>query len=317
LSPDRTLRKRGYDKLTPTLAYQLAAPHTWVAAIMPVLFSVCYSGIAAPGSLNLLNACILLAICVLMQSAVNVFDDYFDVKRGTDSLENSSQDKFDAVLIYNNLNPKSVLALAITYLALAGVLGAYIVYRAGVFPLVIGIIGAIVVVLYAGGKTPLSHLPIGEVLSGVVMGMLIPLACCYVLMGRFDVLVILTSLPLVIGIGLINYTNNTCDIEKDKQAKRWTVPVLFGRDLAKRVYILAILIWEILITLIIGLLYSPGIFAVVIMLLALIPLTRALRANPFVQESRDAAMSQIVMFNVIANGFYCAALLMSSVITWL
>ena len=308
---------RVYDKLTPTLAFQLAAPHTWVAAITPVLFSVCFAAICTNTPLSLFDAFVLLAICILMQSAVNVFDDYFDVKRGTDSLENSSEDEFDAVLVYNQLNPKSVLALGIGYLAAAGLLGAYVVSKAGVFPLVIGIIGALVVVLYAGGKTPLSHLPVGELVSGFVMGMLIPFACTYVLLGYFNPLVILTSLPLVIGIGLINYTNNTCDIEKDREARRQTVPVMFGREQAKHVYNLVITVWLILITLIIGLLYSPGIFVVVIMLIALIPLLRAIKANPFVQASRDAAMSQVVMLNVIANGLYCAALLASSAITWM
>ena len=105
--PSTASKKVSFSPLTLNLAFQLAAPHTWVAAIMPVLFSIVYSAITYSGKVSILLALMLLAICILMQSAVNVLNDYFDFKKGTDSVENSSEDAFDAVLVYNNLNPKS------------------------------------------------------------------------------------------------------------------------------------------------------------------------------------------------------------------
>ena len=108
---------------------------------MPVLFSIEYSAITYSGKVSILLALILLAICILMQSAVNVLNDYFDFKKGTDSVENSSDDAFDAVLVYNNLNPKSVCALAIGFLIVAAGMGFYLVYLTGWILLVIGLIG--------------------------------------------------------------------------------------------------------------------------------------------------------------------------------
>ena len=209
--PSTASKKVSYSPLTPSLAFQLAAPHTWVAAIMPVLFSIEYSAITYSGKVSILLALILLAICILMQSAVNVLNDYFDFKKGTDSVENSSDDAFDAVLVYNNLNPKSVCALAIGFLIVAAGMGFYLVYLTGWILLVIGLIGALIVFLYSGGKTPISYMPIGELVSGFVMGGLIPLACCYTLSGVFEPLVLLVALPFIFGIGMILFTNNTCD----------------------------------------------------------------------------------------------------------
>ena len=146
--PSTASKKVSYSPLTPSLAFQLAAPHTWVAAIMPVLFSIEYSAITYSGKVSILLALILLAICILMQSAVNVLNDYFDFKKGTDSVENSSDDAFDAVLVYNNLNPKSVCALAIGFLIVAAGMGFYLVYLTGWILLVIGLIGALIVFLY-------------------------------------------------------------------------------------------------------------------------------------------------------------------------
>ena len=171
-SANHSRKKPGdFSPLTPNLAFQLAAPHTWAAAIMPVL-----------------------------QSAVNVLNDYFDFKKGTDSAENSSDDAFDAVLVYNNLNPKSVSGLAIGFLAVAAAMGLYLVYLTSWILLVIGLLGALIVFLYSGGKTPISYLPIGELVSGFVMGGLIPLACCYTLSGVFEPLVLLVALPIMFVI---------------------------------------------------------------------------------------------------------------------
>mgnify|MGYP003174088689 FL=1 len=314
--PSTDSKKVSYSPLTPSLAFQLAAPHTWVAAIMPVLFSIEYSAITYSGKVSILLALILLAICILMQSAVNVLNDYFDFKKGTDSAENSSDDAFDAVLVYNNLNPKSVCSLAIGFLIVAAGMGFYLVYLTGWILLVIGLIGALIVFLYSGGKTPISYMPIGELVSGFVMGGLIPLACCYTLSGVFEPLVLLVALPFIFGIGMILFTNNTCDIEKDINAQRKTISVVLGRDMAPNYYHVAILVWIVLIAVLVGLFYPTGMPIVMIMVLAAFPVLRAILNNPLNQKTRDAAMSQIVMLNVILGAFYCLSLTSGSFMSW-
>lgn len=311
-----TERKKVFSPLTPKLAWQLAAPHTWVAAYVGVLLSGVYTIAAYSGHVNPVLLGLLLLICIFMQSSVNVFNDYFDYTKGTDSLENSSEDAFDAVLVYNNLNPKSVLALAIGYLVCAGIIGVYIVYSCGWVPLIIGIIGAIVVVIYSGGKTPISYLPIGEFISGIVMGSLIPLACTYVLSGVLDFFVLVLSIPLAVGIGMILATNNTCDIEKDIDAKRKTLAVVLGRTEATNVYRLVIMLWIILTIILVGILYTKGLSIMVFMLIGIFPVARALLKNPLIQQSREAAMSQIVMLNVIISAFYCLAILVNTTVIW-
>ena len=311
-----TEQKKVFSPLTPKLAWQLAAPHTWVAAYVGVLLSGVYTIAAYSGHVNLVLLGLLLLICVFMQSSVNVFNDYFDYTKGTDSLENSSEDAFDAVLVYNNLNPKSVLALAIGYLVCAGIIGVYIVYSCGWIPLLIGLIGAMVVVIYSGGKTPISYLPIGEFISGIVMGSLIPLACTYVLSGVLDFFVLVLSIPLAVGIGMILATNNTCDIEKDIDAKRKTLAVVLGRTEATNVYRLVIMLWIILAIILVGILYTKGLPIMAFMLIGIFPVARALFKNPLIQQSREAAMSQIVMLNVIISAFYCLAILVNTTVIW-
>ena len=153
--------------------------------------------------------------------------------KGADSADDNV-DPTDAVLVYNNVNPRAALALAVGFLAAAFLLGAYVIWIAGWIPLAIGAAGAVVVVLYSAGKTPISYLPIGELVSGFVMGGLIPLACYQALSGTFDLRALLWAVPTILGVGLIMFTNNTCDVEKDVESGRRTLSVLLGRERARR-----------------------------------------------------------------------------------
>ena len=295
-----------YQALTPKMAWLLAAPHTWPASILPVAIAAA-AAYAATGVLSLSMCVVLLVICVLMQSAVNTFNDYFDYVKGTDS-EEDNVEASDAILVYNNVNPKAALRLAVGMLAAAFLLGLYPIIVEGWIPLAIAVVGAVIVVLYSGGKTPISYLPIGELVSGGVMGGLIPLACFHVLTGIFEPLMLVWALPTIIGVGLIMLTNNTCDIEKDILAERKTLPVKLGRNRAVSLYHALVIVWMAAIVLNVAIWFTGGLVVVPFMLLAAYPLVNALFKNPIAPQTRIAAMSQICSLNIALGAFYAAAI---------
>ena len=294
--------------LSPRLALQLAAPHTWPAAIMPVLVAAACA-LANTGSLDVGMAWLLLLICILMQASVNTFNDYFDFIKGTDTAEDNVEAS-DSVLVYNDVNPRSALGLAIGFLAVAFLLGLYVVWKTGPVPLVIALIGAVIVVMYSGGKTPLSYLPVGEAVSGIVMGGLIPLACYQVLSGTFRFMALLWAAPTIIGVGLIMMTNNTCDIDKHIEAARRTLPVLLGRDKARTLYHALMVVWVLAILAIIGIWFPRGIVVLPFLALGCYPLMMGLWKNPLAAPTRISAMGQICSVNVALGAFYAAALLL-------
>ena len=297
------------------MALDIAAPHTWPAAILPVAVATSLA-IATGYQVSATLAVVLLAICILMQSSVNTFNDYYDYVKGTDSSEDDV-DPTDAVLIYNNVNPRSALLFAIALLISAFVLGGYVIYHAGLIPLAIGAVGAVFVVLYSAGKTPISYLPLGEAVSGIVMGGLIPLACYQVLTGVLTPLAMLWALPEILGIGLIMCTNNTCDIEKDIVAHRRTLSVLLNREKARTLYHAILWLWLIAVILIVGVFFTQGLIMIPFMLLSTYPLLKALRNNPLAPNTRQAAISQICSVNIALGAWYAAAILASnSVIVW-
>lgn len=299
----------GYERMNVRMALNLAAPHTWPASVMPALLGVCIASAATPLSVTMVIA--LLAIVVLMQSSVNTFNDYFDYVKGTDD-ESADVDPEDSVLVYNHINPRSALLLAIGYLACAFLLGIYIVVRAGFVPLIIALIGAAFVVLYSAGRTPVSYLPIGEIVSGFVMGSLIPLGTVVSLTGDLDLTVLALAIPTFIGVALIMLTNNTCDIERDIEAGRHTFPVIVGRQNAVATYRLAVIAWIIAIIVCVAICYRPGLIVMPFMVLAVYPLAKALFSNTFRPERRTQAMPQTLSLNIVLGAFYAAAMLASS-----
>ncbi|WP_438821541.1 prenyltransferase [Gordonibacter massiliensis (ex Traore et al. 2017)] len=303
--------KASYGRFTARMAWQLAAPHTWPAAILPVLVAVAAAS-ATSGTVSVTMACTLLVICVLMQSAVNTFNDYYDFVKGADSADDNVEAS-DAVLVYNNVNPRSALALAVGFLVAAFALGIYVIWTAGWIPLAIGAVGAVIVVLYSAGKTPISYLPIGEIVSGFVMGGLIPLASYQALTGAFDVRALLWAVPTVLGVGLIMFTNNTCDVEKDVEAGRRTLSVLLGRERARKLYHGAVYAWVVAIVALVAAFFTNGLVVMPFMLLAAYPLLNALLKNPLASPARVGAMAQICSVNIALGAFYAAAIFASGV----
>ena len=301
-----------HNPLTVRMAINLAAPHTWPAAIMPTLVALCVASNSSPLSVTM--SITLLVIVTLMQSAVNTFNDYYDYVKGSDS-EDDFVDPSDAVLVYNDVDPKAALKLAIGMLVCAFALGIYAIVKAGFVPLVIALIGALFVVLYSAGKSPISYLPLGEAVSGIVMGGLIPLAVYQVVTGKLDFSMLLLAIPTIIGVGLIMFTNNTCDIERDVPSGRKTLPVLLGRDAAVRWYHIAVIVWIVDIIVNVAVVATPGLIVIPFMLLAAYPLVKALFGNPMTPERRLQAMPQILSVNIVLGAFYCAALLAPAAVT--
>ena len=294
--------------LTAKLALQLAAPHTWIASIGPVLFGILFCKLERY-PLSFLKSILLIFTCIFMQSSVNTFNDYVDYIKGNDS-EKDYVEESDAVLIYNSINPKQVLILGIIYLTLGAILGMIACIQSGFLPLGIGCIGGIVILLYSGGPFPISYLPIGEIISGFVMGILIPLGVAAVSDGKFHNEILLYALPLMIGIALIMMTNNGCDIEKDLQAKRYTLPVLLGRKNTKNLYHTLIVIWLLLISsLSIYLLEMIGYITPVLILLLGYRCFKFLMQSELLAYKRIEQMKNIVKANIIVNIAYFIAIL--------
>ncbi|MDR3315382.1 MAG: prenyltransferase, partial [Coriobacteriales bacterium] len=179
-----------YKPFTPKAAVELASPPSLVAAVMPVFVG----GATAFGFMRFTpfvfdvraTAALLLMFvtAVLMQAAVNTLNDYQDFLSGTDTAE-TILDTHDASIVYNQINPRSALRFGIVLLVCAALSGCVLVLLSHWALLIVGVAAAAVVVLYSAGPKPVSFLPIGEFVSGLVMGVCITASTYYALTLRF------------------------------------------------------------------------------------------------------------------------------------
>jgi 1,4-dihydroxy-2-naphthoate octaprenyltransferase len=250
---------------------------------------------------------------ILLQSSVNTINDYYDFVKGNDCPENSD-DPNDAIMVYNNLNPKTVQRLGGCFMATALVLGIYPVYRGGWVTLVMGAVGCVVIIAYSAGKKPLSYLPVGEIVSGTVMGGMITPAVFAAYTGYANWQIFLLSAPLIFGIGLIMMANNICDIERDAPTGRQTLPILLSRPRARTVFFCCSAAWLVLAIVCIALRFSGGLALICILLPAAFPVWRRLFSLPFTPEQRKYCLQTILVANLCANTAYVAAILLHAVI---
>ena len=314
-----------YERLTPLMCVRLAAPHTWPGpSVLTSVFGGLYT-MAAGYEFVPAIWCLLLAVAVFAQSAVNTLNDWADYRAGTDTAENSD-DPTDAVLVYNNPNPTHVLALGLGYMGVALVCGLVcVVWSGSALPLLIGLFGGVFIVIYSSGKVKISYLPLGEVVSGVVMGCFIPLAGILVfaghsyahlgpfgLLGVFDwFTAIVCTAPLVLGVAMVMFTQNNCDVERDAPIGRHTLSVVLGRKRAVTLYRVIAVLWVACVLHLAFWYFNGGFWACCVTLLFGLGTIRALLSTPLTHEVRGPAMGTVMKANLFINGAYLMGIIVA------
>ena len=210
--------------------WHLMIPHTLTAAVVPVLVGTATAKIFLLGSEDHLSLTLLLAMliaCLLIQAATNMFNEYYDFKKG---LDDHTSVGIGGAIVRNGMSPKLVMNIAIAFYVIAALLGLFIAINSSFWLIPIGLVCMAIGYLYTGGPFPISWTPFGEVFSGIFMGMIIILIAFFIQTGNLQSLVVWISLPIVITIGLINMANNIRDRVKDKESGRKTLPILLGKN---------------------------------------------------------------------------------------
>ena len=306
-----SMKSKGWKKLSLRAVIELAAPQTWGASIMPILLATALAiSVGEKFSFPLFYS--LLGASVLLQCAVNTLNDYSDFVSGVDKKDNCI-DPTDASIIYNDYDPVLAFAVGVLFMVLALACGLYAIFVAGPLLIVFGLIGAAVIFLYSFGLLPIAYTAWGELISGVIMGGLITFASYFAFTGMISLMVIVYSIPLIITIGLIMLTNNICDIEKDTESYKITLPILLGKTYAKFLHFLLFLGALLSVTLIVVFNFSGSIWLLPLFAVVLIPLEYKLQKDGLTPEKRIFSMSLTTKTNIILATFYAAMILINKI----
>lgn len=211
--------------------WQLLRPHTLTASIIPVLIGTSLT--LDIGAINVPLFLAMLVASILIQTATNMFNEYYDFKRGLDTKESVG---IGGAIVREGIPPKVVFNLAVICFLLAVVLGIYICMNSSWWVAVIGSISMAVGYFYTGGPCPIAYTPYGELVSGLFMGPNIILISLYIQTGTITPYSLLISVPITILVAAIMLANNIRDLEGDKTAGRRTLAIILGRE--KAIYLL-------------------------------------------------------------------------------
>ncbi|MDK2822066.1 MAG: 1,4-dihydroxy-2-naphthoate polyprenyltransferase [Clostridia bacterium] len=205
--------------------WRLLRPHTLTASFVPVFIGTALALLTGP--INIYLFLTMLLACILIQAATNMFNEYYDFKRGLDTAESVG---IGGTIVRDGVTPKFVFYLAIAFLALATLLGVYICANSSWWIALIGIVCMAVGYLYTGGPYPIAYTPFGELFAGLFMGLIIILISFFIHTGTVTLDSVLVSVPSTILIGAILMANNIRDLDGDKKNGRHTLAIILGRN---------------------------------------------------------------------------------------
>jgi 1,4-dihydroxy-2-naphthoate polyprenyltransferase len=210
--------------------WRLTRPHTLTAAFVPVSIGTALAFHETNIRISLFIA--MLVASLFIQAATNMFNEYYDFKRGLDSPESVG---IGGAIVREGVHPKTVLYLAIFLFAIAMLIGVYICMNSSWWLALIGSICMAAGYFYTGGPVPIAYTPFGELAAGFFMGLVIILISFFIQTGEVTKTAILISVPIAILVGAILLANNIRDLDGDKENGRKTLAILVGRNNAIRI----------------------------------------------------------------------------------
>src|SRR5699024_7047497 len=156
------------------------------------------------------------------------------------------------------ISPKLIQKMILGMIFFVLLIGVILTARTGILLLLMGATCCFIGIFYTFGPIPLSRMPLGEIFSGVTMGLGIFAMVIYINTYStkvFDLIlsfqtgtfrlegniwsiltIILASLPLVFTIANIMLANNLRDLERDIENHRYTLVFYIGRPIGQLLF---------------------------------------------------------------------------------
>lgn len=204
-------------------------PYAYSASIVPVAIGGLYARLS-DGEFSRLRFGVSLVAGVLMHTAANLWNDYYDFKHGVDRAGGGIG---SGVLVLGEMSPARCFRGASLCAALAAVLGLWLAWQAGWGLVLLGAAGLFGAVTYAAGPFSPKHRAFGEVWLFLLMGVGMTLGGHMAQTGRFSWGAVAAGMPAALLMTLLLYANNLRDVRSDRDVGLRTLPMLFSPTEAK------------------------------------------------------------------------------------
>ncbi|WP_139903424.1 1,4-dihydroxy-2-naphthoate polyprenyltransferase [Clostridium thermarum] len=295
---------------------KLVEIQTKAASMIPLLLGTVYS-LYRFKTFNLRNFAFMFVSLLTFDMVTTAVNNYMDFKKAKKT-HGYGYETHNAIVKYK-LKEFTVLTVIFLLLTIAVVFGVLLFLNTDIIILLLGALSFAVGISYSFGPIPISRTPFGELFSGLFMGFVIVFISVYIhifdqnvlnivysggnlslSIGILEILYIfLLSIPAVSGIANIMLANNICDIEDDRENRRYTLPIYIGREnslkLFRSLYYIAFAV--VILLVILGI--EP--ISCLLVLVTLIPVNKNLKTFDKLQTKKDTfplSVKNFVMMNV-------------------
>jgi len=167
---------------------------------------------------------------ICFHAAMNLINDYFDVKHGVDRVEVATAQYRPHPLVEGSLTPRDILIAAAIFYVIGNGIGIAIAFVVG-WPLIALLAGGFLIsYFYSGDPINFKAHAMGELVMFVATGPLMLTGVYYSQTGSFAHLgtVLLVSIPTGLWWTLPLVANNMKDIETDRTTPGGTVAIKLG-----------------------------------------------------------------------------------------
>ena len=177
---------------------------------------------------------------IFMHAAANLFNDYYDVLSGVDTLEVSTAQYRPHPLVEGTLKPGEVLIEAICLFLLAAIIGIFLAVTRGWTILIIGMAGAFAGLFYTAPPFRYKYRGLGEVSTFLMWGPLMVEGAYFVQRQTLSVDALWVSLPFGVLVALVLLANNIRDAVDDEKREIKTLPIIAGRQRGIWIYVMLV-----------------------------------------------------------------------------
>jgi 1,4-dihydroxy-2-naphthoate octaprenyltransferase len=284
-----------------------ARPATLPAGVAAVVVG---SALAAADGVFRWDAFVVTLFAALaIQVGVNYANDLADAQKGADTEERIGPTRAVAAGLLTSGQMRRGIAVAFGLAAIAGVC---LIWLAGWVILAIGIVSIIAALGYTNGPIPYGYYGLGEVFVFVFFGLVATVGTRYVYDRAAPADAWMSGISMGLLAAAILVANNVRDIETDRVAGKRTLAVIFGRQPARWMYTMMVLVAYAVIAVAVaaGVLASWAMLTFVSIPLAVQPV-RAIftqtEGPPLIGVLKATARLQLVFAALLALGVLIAA----------
>lgn len=218
----------------PNVWIQAARPKTLLVSISPVLTAVAVA-LGEGKNFPILPAVICFVFAVMAQVISNYVNDLADFSKGADDESRVGPRR---MLASGLIDAGSMKRALVILTVLTGLLGLSLIHWGGWWLLPVGALVGVGAYSYSTGPWPLSYHGLGD-LAVVVFYGIVPVAFThFVLCGDFGADSWLAGLAMGLVADELLIVNNYRDADQDKVHGKLTTVVLFGKAVARTVFLL-------------------------------------------------------------------------------